>query len=95
MQFVADSDTTAPPKDKAKAAEISAMYGRNTNRGWGNRPPLAPSGLNSPAQLQLELPSAAQPDGCSELVSLQLSCSTAARAGRLWLTLRFVPVKSL
>ncbi|KAF8541450.1 hypothetical protein BDD12DRAFT_979645 [Trichophaea hybrida] len=46
------------------------------------------SGLNSPARLRLELPSAAQPDGCSELVSLPLSCSTAARAGRLWLTLR-------
>jgi hypothetical protein len=49
MVFVADSDTTIPPKDKAKAAEISAMYGRNTNRNGsrgsyqGNRPPLAPN----------------------------------------------------
>jgi hypothetical protein len=43
MVFVADSDTTAPPKDKAKAAEISAMYDRNTNRNRGNRSPLAPN----------------------------------------------------
>jgi hypothetical protein len=41
MAFVADSDTSAPPKDKAKAAEISAMYGGNNNRNRGNREPLA------------------------------------------------------
>jgi hypothetical protein len=43
MVFVADCDTTAPPKDKAKTAEISAMYGRNMNRNCGNRQPLAPN----------------------------------------------------
>ncbi|KAF8248689.1 hypothetical protein K440DRAFT_642106 [Wilcoxina mikolae CBS 423.85] len=43
MVFVAYSDTSAPPKDKAKAAEISAMYGQNVNRNRGNRPPLAPN----------------------------------------------------
>ncbi|KAF8241262.1 hypothetical protein K440DRAFT_645720 [Wilcoxina mikolae CBS 423.85] len=43
MVFVADSDTSAPPKNKAKAAEISAMYGRDMNHNCGNRQPLAPN----------------------------------------------------
>jgi hypothetical protein len=34
MSFVPDSNTTTPPKEKAKAAEIAVMYGQNTNRNW-------------------------------------------------------------
>jgi len=43
MSFVPDSNTTAPPKEKAKAAEIAVMYVQNTNRNWDTRAPLAPN----------------------------------------------------
>jgi hypothetical protein len=34
MSIVPDSNMTAPPKEKAKAAEIVVMYRQNTNRNW-------------------------------------------------------------